>query len=68
MVHDFRPVETNVELPPKHDMFLCQFALRLLLLVCGNLRRATSKRLTHLQLVAEIMLGEILMLFQILIL
>jgi hypothetical protein len=64
VVHGFRPIEMSARLTPKHDMFLCRFTPRPILPMCGNLCWATSKRVIHLRLVAEITLGVILMLFQ----
>jgi hypothetical protein len=49
--------EINTKPPPKHDMFLCQFALGPALPVRGNPCWAALKRVTHLQLVTEITLG-----------
>jgi hypothetical protein len=54
VVCDFWSAETSARSPLKHDMFLCQFASRPLLLVHGNPHRATSKQVTYLQLVIEI--------------
>jgi hypothetical protein len=55
MACDFRLTETNVKPPLKHDMFSCQFDPRRLLPVHGNFCWVASKRVTHFQLVAEIM-------------
>ncbi len=50
MVCNFRLVKMNAKPPPKHDMFPCWFVLR----PCCPCR-VTSKRATHLRLVAEMM-------------
>jgi hypothetical protein len=43
MARGFRLVETSVGLTLKHNMFLCQFALRPLLPMRGNLREVALK-------------------------
>jgi hypothetical protein len=57
MVHDFQSAKTSTRPPPKHDMFICQFALGPTLPMHGNPRWVALKQVTHLGLVVEIMSG-----------